>query len=416
LGAVSDIAGRDGLASLTVERVLEVSGASRASFYQYFANIDDCFWSAYRLHAEELVGCIAASASRAEHPELAMLDALIDLATARPGVARLLMRESLASGAAGRSERDALIRRIVGATGARDSSRTMLDIPPAMLLGGIFRFLSMRLEGTPVADELRAEVRAWACRFVRHSSASWSARLLPDLRGTQASTRHRSPSVPRSQSTRVRILRATAAMVRKRGYRAFTVADVVAEAGVSRRLFYHEFASKADAFIAAYNHMYERTVAACAPAFFGAGTWPERVWECSLAFAASLAQEPTFAYLGFVECYAIGDDFVARVHDTQLAFSLFLEEGYRQRPADERLPRGCLTLTVAVIFESGFQACRSGPHLFLRRIQPLAVYLALAPFIGADAAGAFVSGKLAPGWSPGRRRITTHPQLNGCRC
>jgi len=179
------------------------------------------------------------------------------------------------------------------------------------------------------------------------------------------------------------------------GYTQTTVADIVVAAGISRRRFYNEFASKSAAFIAAYEHGFQQTLAACTPAFFSAGDWPERIWQSAQAFTGFFASEPSLAYLGFVECYAVGPGFASRVHDTQLAYTLFLEEGYRQPREGPAPSRATSELTAAAIAEAGLQVTSRSPGLFIRRMQPLAVYIALAPFIGVDRAGEFVTGKLA---------------------
>ena len=183
-------------------------------------------------------------------------------------------------------------------------------------------------------------------------------------------------------------------MLREHGYRAVAVDHIADAAGISRRGFYNIFRTKEEAFIATYETAFQRTLAACTPAFFASGTWPERVWEAAVAFTRFLGEEPLLAYVGFVECYALGRDFAMRVHDTQLAFTLFLEEGYRQRPEAQLLSRTCSTLTSCAIFEAGFQATLQGPGLFMRRSQPLAVYLALTPFIGRMPSGEFVLTKV----------------------
>ena len=149
--------------------------------------------------------------------------------------------------------------------------------------------------------------------------------------------------------------------------------------------------------------------------------WPERVWHGAQAFTRFLAREPSIAYLGFVECYAIGPGFAMRAHETQLAFTLSLEEGYRQRPQAQSLPRACSALSAAAIFELGFWVSRHSPSIYLWPIQPLAVYIALARFIGADEAGEFLMAKLsatgpaprasAPDRRPLPRRL--HPSTRG---
>jgi AcrR family transcriptional regulator len=196
-------------------------------------------------------------------------------------------------------------------------------------------------------------------------------------------------------SPRQRILHATAASVRQKGYRAVTVTDIVSAARISRRSFYNEFPSKADAFIATYERGFEQAIAACAPAFFAERAWPERVWHAAQAFNRFLLREPLIAYLGFVHCYAVGPRFTRRVHDTQLAFTMFLEDGYRQRRESQSLSRACSSLTASAIFEAGFQRLRCGSSLQITQLQPLAVYIALVPLIGRDEAGTFLMAKLS---------------------
>jgi AcrR family transcriptional regulator len=397
LDAVIELAARDGCAGLTVEKIVAVARISRATFYQYFRSVDDCLWSAYRQHAEQLLADVAVAAAGNPHPELAVLDTLVAVALSRPQVARLLMREGLAAGARGRSERDALIAGIEQAIRGSAAHQPEFDLPPAILIGATFGFLAMRLAAGGALDGLREQVREWAGAFAKRGSrGSWSARLAPVLAHEEPRSPVQATAERPGGTPRARIMHATAAVVHAKGYRDTTVADIVAAAGVARRSFYNEFASKADAFIATYEHTFHRGLGACTPAFFISAPWRERVWHSAQALTGFFAREPLLSYLGFVECYAAGPRFARRVQDTHLAFTLFLEEGYRQRAQARSLSRECSTLTATAIFELGFQAARRAPALYLRRSQPLAVYIALAPFLGLDEAGEFVVGKLSP--------------------
>lgn len=403
LDAVAQVAARDGYAMLTVERVLARAGVSRASFYQYFTNIDDCFRSAYRVHAAELLADVLNAVRASDSPELAVLKVLAALATDRPDVARLLMREGLAAAPAGLAERETLIASLERAIlEARRGRPPAVDLPTAIMIGGVFRFISMRMSGPGSLDTLADELRQWTEAFAsRAGGYSWSLRFAPAL----PSVARRSPVAGVARRTdathRGRIVRATMACIAAKGFRDLTVTDIVSAAGVSRRSFYNAFSSRTDAFIAAYEHAFQQTLAACTPAFFTSGTWPERVWEGAQAFTRFLSRDPLCAYIGFVECYAMGPGFVTRVHDTQLAFTLFLEEGYRQRPEAQSISRTCSALIAATIFEAGFQASRRSASLYLRPLQPLAVFIALAPFVGADEAGEFVLAKLLEGHDEG---------------
>jgi AcrR family transcriptional regulator len=399
LDAIVDVVDELGYAHLTVQRIIAAAHVSRATFYQYFANVDDCFWAAYRRHAEELCKDIAAAVERSDRRALAALETLVNFAVARPAVASLLVREGLAAGPSGLVERDELIARIEQAI-ARPEAQPDIDLPSAILIGGAFRFLAMRRPDAGGREDLDTELREWAATFPPgRSRPSWSQRLTPFTADTPTPTPTPTPigGVRPESTARERILHGTALAICAKGYPATTVADIVSAAGVSRRRFYNEFAGKEQAFIAVYEYGFRHAMATCSPAFFSANGWRERVWQGALAITSFVAREPLIARLGVIECYAVGPRYTPRVHDTQLAFTLFLEQGYRQRPQAEALSRAQSDLAVASVFEVVFQASRRGPAFDIRRCQPLAVYVALAPFIGSDEAGEFVIGKLSSG-------------------
>jgi AcrR family transcriptional regulator len=375
--------------------VLSAAGVSRATFYQYFSNVEDCFWSAYRHHADQLLPGITSAARGAPERELSVLHALAAMAASHPETCGLLMREGLAAGPGGLLERDALISRIEHAMRGAAPSSSTVDLPPAILIGGSFRFLAMRLSDASPFEDVSEDLRNWVDAFRRGSSKpSWSARLAVPSTAPAPRSCVRFATTRPAGAPRERILRATAAIVRDKGYCGLTVASIVQAAGISRRTFYTHYNSKADASVAVFEDGLQKILAACTPAYFSGGSWPERVWRSAQAFTAVLERAPCLSHLGFVEAQAI-DHFTARVHQTQLAFTLFLEEGYRQTPEAQRLPRACSALTATSIMELFFCATRRGPALQLRRSQPLAVFIALAPFIGLDAAGEFVIGKLS---------------------
>ncbi len=390
LHAVAEAVDKAGYAHLTVQGILDAAGVSRATFYQYFRNVDDCFWGAYRHHAGQLADHVAHCVAD-DRSELAVLEALAGFAVNHPSTTLLLTREGLAAAPAGLLERENLIVRVEQAM--RGAPRS-IDLPRAILIGGIFRFLAMRLSDGRGAAELPAQLREWAAALAREPGRpSHSEPLAPKL--PEAKPPATIEGLRPAGSARERILRGTALAIRAKGYHAITVQDIASAAGVSRRRFYDEFRCKVEAYIAAYEHGFQKVMAASAPAFFSPGSWRERVWQGGTAFTSFMAREPLIAHLGFIECYALGPEYTLRVHDTQLAFTLFLEEGYRERPEAEVLSRAQAKLAAATIFELAFQASRRGPRFDLRRCQPLAVYVALAPFIGVEDAVAFVTGKLS---------------------
>ena len=326
LEAVTQAAGKYGLAELTVELIQRQARVSRASFYQYFSSVDDCFWNTYHHHAQQLAHRVKdAVAGRAE-PQLAALQVLVQTATEHPNIAQLLMREGIGAGASALGEREWLIEAIAGAiTASRSAAR--VDLPLDIMIGGVFRFLSLRLDGGGPRDRLAHDVLEWAGTFgAGGREKTWSGDFAPRLPSRDGSRRESpQPLVgpKRELAPRERIIWATAATIRDVGYRHMKVEQVCAVAGVSRRSFYNNFPRKADAFIAAYEYAFQQTVAACTPAFFSARIWRERIWHGFEASSAFFSREPLLAYVGFVDCYSIGRAFALRVRDTQLAFTLF---------------------------------------------------------------------------------------------
>src|SRR5580700_2019179 len=91
LDGVIEATAHHGYTQLSVDRVLASASVSRATFYQYFSNVDDCFLTAYRRHAEQFTADVVAAARGTRHRELGLLGALVDVAVSRPAVSRVLM-------------------------------------------------------------------------------------------------------------------------------------------------------------------------------------------------------------------------------------------------------------------------------------------------------------------------------------
>jgi AcrR family transcriptional regulator len=393
LNAVVELADAHGYAALTVERILREAHASRASFYQYFSSVDDCFWSAYRLHGERLAQRVRAAVSDPGASEAVVLRVLAQEALERPTIARLLFSECLAATPVGLLERDALIARLQREAQPDQSAHTG-RLPGGILIGGAFRFLAVWLDDRSLAEDPLVELLDWTGLFNEGPARGrWEAAVseLAPMRSASA------PGVRRPAGrVRERIIRAATMLAHEKGVRALTVADISRGAAVSRRSFYNEFANKTAAVSAAYEDAFARALAAFTPAYFSASGWPERVWASGVAFSSFFGREPAISYLGFVECHAMGRAFSARAHANQLSFTLFLAEGHGDTDRVEVSRAGC-ALTALTIAELACHAARAGPGLLMRRLMPLGVYVALAPFLGCEQAASFVSDRVAEG-------------------
>ncbi len=96
--------------------------------------------------------------------------------------------------------------------------------------------------------------------------------------------------------------------VAERGYSATTVADVVAQASVSRSTFYSQFADKEACFIAAYEFAMHYALAQLGTAAAGLapGVWREQVRSDLTTYLEVLASQPELAITLHVEVLAAG--------------------------------------------------------------------------------------------------------------
>jgi AcrR family transcriptional regulator len=394
--AVTRVAATDGVAALTVERVLLVAGVSRASFYQYFRSVEECFLSAYRLHAQRLVSEVRVVVECAPDVEVAVLDVLVEMARSRPDVARLLAIEGLASGPRGLTERQALI----GALGHLievSPRRRVIGVPAVVLIGGAMRYLAMRLAAGDLGASVVGEVRDWVGGFAcDERSCGWQLGGFGIASGYEPG-----PSLPATGrfvgegGSRERVLRAAAAGVCGEGYRACSVTGVVSAAGVSRRFFYDHFEDKRAAVLAAYEYCYERVLVVCAPAFFASGAWEDRVWRAGVAFARFFAREPLFGHLGFGQTYALGPSFAGRVEEFHLAFTWFMDGRQHYEPRNGATGgKARSVLTACMVAELALQALWQRAAIGMLALLPLVMYVVLTPFTGRDRASAFVQSKL----------------------
>ena len=197
-----------------------------------------------------------------------------------------------------------------------------------------------------------------------------------------------------ARSHRTRILYATAEVTQAKGYVDTTVADIVASAAVSRDVFYEHFSDKQNAFLEAQNHPTQHILERCAAAYFGAGTWPERVWSMLEVLLAMVAENPAISHLRLVECYAAGPEAIRRAEEITRSFTIFYEEGYGYRPQARELPRLTTQAIAGAVFELIQRPVVRAEMQQLPALLPRLTYVCVAPFMGAPAAIEFLRSQV----------------------
>lgn len=405
---------RHGYAEANVSQVIAAAGVSRPTFYEYFADKDDCFLTAHRELGRALVSEIR-QALAAEAPERAIQAAIrgfVALAEAHPDRALLLVNEVMTAGRAALDEHDRLIdeltlivqERMAHTPGATESP----DLPVQMVLGAGRWLLAPPLRrGERHFSELAQELEHWVERYRRpHREHRWSTlepgpelgpspHVTPLPLSPRAPLGRGRPKLTKSEvaeNQRARILYATAEAAAAKGYTVMTVADITAAAGVDRRVFYKHFRDKQKAFLAIHEIGIQHAMTVAASAFFSAGEWPDRVWEGTRAGVQFEVANPVITHIGYVDSHAVGARAIQRIDDTRAAFTIFLQEGngYTSEP----LSRIVLEAIAGAVFEVGYQQVRAGHGERVSRMVANSVYLVLAPFLGPVQASEFIDAKL----------------------
>jgi len=138
----------------------------------------------------------------------------------------------------------------------------------------------------------------------------------------------------------------------------------------------------------------QQVMSATAGAFFTGASWPERMWEAGRAFTGFLQSNPMIAHVGFVEAYAVGPAAVQRVEDSHVTFTIFLQEGYQQKPRRTPPSRVALEAIITSIFEIVYREVRGRKDARVTGMLGHMAFLALAPFLGPAEANRFIDQKL----------------------
>jgi AcrR family transcriptional regulator len=417
---MTQVAARHGYSEASVARVVEQAGVSRATFYEHFADKEDCFLAAFEQATRKLeqsIPRVEAEYAPALRPGQ-LLDELLANIVRDPAAARLLLVEALGGGPRVRRAHEDFMRAVESTferwleVGGENGYR--LNISGRAIMEGTGGLLIMRVYRgeTDSVAELRDDLLTWLYRYSvreerpRLSPSDW-ARLGSSLGATPADPppslepvrklpRGRRAPAPElvAAEHRERILAAVAVLARIRGYAATTVADIVKGASVTRESFYAHFRSKEDAFLAAQAAGLQASISATAASFFGGETWPLRVWDGLEGLLGFVAARPDLVYLDVIESFAAGAPAIRRSFDNRMAYTLFLEDGYRQRPAAEALPRLCSEAIGGAILGLMRWEVLEGRTERMLEVLPQAAYLALAPFIGPGPAVRLVEAKV----------------------
>ena len=189
-----------------------------------------------------------------------------------------------------------------------------------------------------------------------------------------------------AHNQRERLIAGLASAVAEHGYQATTITHITKQARVSRRVFYANFESKEECFLAAFDvvvgHIRELATDAAAPV----AEWPQRAIAVTRAVLEFLASEPDLARLCLVESQSAGPVIVARFHAAVEEVAPFLEQGRAERPGERELPPTTEESTIGALVMLVSRKVGGGEAAQLADLLPDCVEFILSPYLGAEEA------------------------------
>jgi AcrR family transcriptional regulator len=424
--AMIETVGEKGYTACTVADVCTRAGVSRKTFYQHFANKEDGFLATYDAIAVEGARGVARAFRGARGlPDgvQAAIATLFKQAIARPEALRVMLVEIGPAGPIGIERREQLIAEYERLL--RDS----LGLPPGPglipnpvlrgVVGGLNMVLFVHVRRGEHARllELVPDLMQWATSYWPAPMSMMTlvdpapGVLGQDLVGGRApgtlslgSGRSKRRGFARGESgvshsfvvhsQRERILDAVANLTSAHGYAELTVESVAAEAGVSLQAFYEHFSNKEDAFLVAYEIGHDKGLALVEQAYEAQSDWRRGVRSGILTLFRYLASEPAFAHMALVDTIAATERTGERAIKGVTTYAQMLMPGLEETPRRLRPPSVTVDAIAGGLFELCLNHALHGRLRELPAMVPRATYFALAPFIGADAAGAIATEEI----------------------
>lgn len=387
-GAMVAVVDENGYEGMSVGGLAARAGVSRSTIYEYFDDRDDCFFATF----DELVaGAMERIASAYDGDGSwderlrGVLETLVEIVVEQPAAARLCLLEAYAAGpqAAARRERAGTAIEQLARHGM-DRSPERASMPPAVvraIVGGLRTVIQRRLRSGAERElpRLTDELWQWVLSYRTPDPPLRRATTAPARRARR----------PEQTDTLGRLFEAVARMASEKGFAEMTVGDVVNDASMSLSTFYGHFPGKEEAFLAACEAGVDDAIETGLRVFREhEGDWPERVHAGLRHLLAYLAGQPEWTYMTTIELFAAGARAQGRRDDTMDLFIGKLAPGGElpeQTPvALEAIGGALYTLFYSQIADKG--AAR------LREILPTATFVALAPFVGNEAAVAIANG------------------------
>ncbi len=406
-GAMVEAIAQSGYEGTSVKQVIGLAGVSRRSFYEQFANKEECFLATFDLIVRRELKQIRNTYLETDGPLAERAEAVFAdfarMAAEDRNAALLVVLEAQRVGPAGvlRLRRAAgICEQLLARTFIESPGATPLPLPIVRAIaGGLHGIASafLRDEHASSRDELADELLSWTMLFQTPAAERLSERMAAGLaarvREISSAHGHRlgGAEAP-ARDERTRLLQAVLRLVAREDYRALSAPQIADEANVCVDAYCELFADKDECFIAALDMIGDELLMIAADPMLVSEEWPQAVRRVLTALMRYLADRPLRARAIAQEALFAGDDALEHTLEVLNSIATLLTEG---APADA--PGSLTTEAVAgAIWHTLRCQVTSGRIELLAALSDHLAYVVLAPFIGADAAVEVLTEELAP--------------------
>lgn len=401
-GAMIEAVAASGYEGTSVKQVVSLAGVSRRSFYEQFANKQECFLATYDVIATRGAGRVSAAyraaSGGAEDRLQAAFGELGEAIGTHWNSANLVILEAPKAGA------PALLRlrrasqtfeQMLSATFEHGSTSSPLPAPVIRgIAGGLHAAMSkcLREGSAEKAPQLADEMFHWTLLFQTPAAKQLAERLSERAREALLEGRKASDGARANgngladRDDRERLLEQALRLAVLEGYRELSAPQIADAANVPIDAFFDLFASKEECFLAALDMLGEQLKTLASDPELRGAEWPQAVRRTIRALMSYLADHPIYAHTIAEGAFAAGPDAAAR--NLRLAYGIAarLTEGAPDQARSVLVVQGvagALSHTVRC-------QVASGQIQLLSVLSDYLTYIALTPFIGAEQAAAML--------------------------
>ena len=400
-GAMIEAIAANGYEATSVKQVVGLAGVSRRSFYEQFANKQECFLATFDVIAARGAGRVSAAYRAADGDVETRLHAafgeLGQAISANWKSASLVILEAPKAGT------PALLRlRRASATfeqmlaGCLERTPRSGPLPAPVIrgiAGGLHAAMSscLREGSADTAPQVADEMFRWTLLFGTPAAKGLAERLAERARralveGRKAPAIDARTSLAPRGAPRERLLEQALRLAVVEGYRELSAPLIADAAEVSIDAFFELFDGKEECFLAALEMLSEELIALASDPSLRSADWPYAVRRTIRELLRYLADRPIYAQTIAEGAFAAGPEAIERNVALAHAIATRLTEGAPEQA------RSALAVQGVAGALSHTVRCHvaSGQLQLLSLLSDYLTYIVLTPFIGSEQAAELV--------------------------